>query len=330
MISLIKKLPYIRGLHQQIHQLKQELKRWQTWKPPGHFYSPIPSLEEVKSHERQIFGGADSTSITGINLNEVRQSQLLGEFSSFYNEMAFPEVATEGFRYYFKNEYFSFSDGISLYCMLRHLRPKRVVEIGSGFSSALMLDTNDRFLDRSVRFTFVEPYPERLESLIWDTDRANTNILRHPVQEIPLSVFEELQAGDILFIDSSHVCKTGSDVNFLLFEVLPVLAPGVHVHFHDIFFPFEYPMSWIYEGVAWNEAYMLRAFLQYNSSFEIEFFVSFVMRQMRNQVAAIMPIALKSEKDKISFYEDAPGGSIWLVKVGRAREVNAAAYMCIG
>jgi len=316
--SLIKKLPYIRALHQQIDQLRLELKRWRTWKPPGHFYSPIPSLDEVKKHESQIFR-ATNNFVSAVDLNATRQFQLLADFRKFYDEMIFPEVATNGFRYYFQNEYFSYADGIALYCMLRHVRPKRVIEVGSGFSSALMLDTNDRFLDRSVHFTFVEPYPERLKSLIWDADQTHSNILRSPVQEIPLSVFEELQAGDILFIDSSHVCKTGSDVNYLLFEVLPILSPGVYVHFHDIFFPFEYPMSWIYEGVAWNEAYMLRAFLQYNSTFEIEFFVSFVMSQMRNQIADIMPLALQSEKDNISLYEGAPGGSIWLLKHGANR-----------
>lgn len=327
MKEFVKKLPYIRGLHREIDQLKLELKRWRTWKPPGHFYSPIPSLEEVRKRERQIFLGAGAC-VSAVTLNDTRQLELLTDFGRFYGEMPFPEVATEGFRYHFKNEYFSYADGVALYCMLRHVRPQKVIEVGSGFSSALMLDTNDRFLERSVRFTFIEPYPERLESLIWDADNANTNILRRPVQEIPLSLFEELQAGDILFVDSSHVGKTGSDVNFLLFEVLPVLAPGVHVHFHDIFFPFEYPECWIYEGVAWNEAYMLRAFLQYNSTFEIEFFVSFVMRQMRDQVGAIMPLALKSEKDKLSLYDDAPGGSIWLVKGGGPiGEVNAAAHI---
>lgn len=318
MKELVKKLPYISDFQQQIDQLSQELKRWRTWMPPGHFYSPIPSLAELKQQEQRIFAQA-GPSIAAVDLNVERQLQLLEAFRSYYDDMPFPETATEGFRYYFRNNYFSFADGVTLYCMLRHVRPRRVVEVGSGFSSALMLDTNDRFLDRSIRFTFIEPYPERLESLIWDTDQANTAILRQPVQEVPLSLFGELQAGDILFIDSSHVCKTGSDVNFLIFDVLPALQPGVHVHFHDIFYPFEYPKSWVYEGVAWNEAYMLRAFLQYNDAFRIEFFVSFMTSRMRSQVAASTPLALESEKDDISLYKDAPGGSIWLVKNGTGR-----------
>lgn len=315
MKSLIRKLPYIRRLHRQIDEQRLELQRWRTWQPPGHFYSPIPSLAELRPRAARIFD-MTATRLPAVDLNRERQAALLETFEPLYADIPFPEDPAAGFRYHFRNEYFSYADGVTLFCMLRHLRPKRVVEVGSGYSSALMLDTNDRFLGRSIRFTFVEPHPERLESLIWDADRAATTILRHPVQETPLSVFDELEAGDVLFIDSSHVGKTGSDVNFLLFEVLPRLARGVHVHFHDIFHPFEYPKGWIEEGVAWNEAYLLRAFLQYNHAFEIEFFVSFVMHHMKERAARVMPLALKSEKESISLYNDAPGGSIWLVKTG--------------
>lgn len=311
--NLIKRLPYIRSLHLQIEQQRAELQRWRTWQPPGHFYSPIPSLEEVRQQARLIFDSSRTT-LGAVDLNRLRQAELLEVFGSLCRDIPFPKTPREGFRYHFKNEYFSYADGVTLFCMLRHLQPRRVVEVGSGFSSALMLDTNDRFLGRSVKFTFIEPHPERLDSLIWDGDRDNTTILRHSVQSTPVSVFQSLQAGDVLFIDSSHVSKTGSDVNFLLFEILPVLAPGVHIHFHDVFHPFEYPEDWIQEGVAWNEAYLLRAFLQYNHAFEIQFFVSFVMRHLKERVAEILPLALLSEKERISLYSDAPGGSIWLLK----------------
>ena len=315
MRDLIKKLPYIRGLHAEIERQRLELHRWRTWQPPGHFYSPIPSLDEVRQHAAQIFDSA-RTNLGAVDLHPARQAQLLEEFAGLCKDIPFPDDPGDGFRYHFKNEYFSYADGVTLFCMLRHTSPKRVIEVGSGYSSALMLDTNDRFLGRSVNFTFIEPHPERLESLIWDSDRARTTILRHSVQSTPISVFQALEAGDILFIDSSHVSKTGSDVNFVVFEILPVLAQGVLVHFHDIFHPFEYPEDWITEGVAWNEAYLLHAFLQYNQAFAIEFFVSYVMRHLHDRVAKIMPLALRSEKTKISLYNDAPGGSIWLVKAG--------------
>ena len=161
MRNLIKKLPYIRDLHAKIERQQLELQRWRTWKPPGHFYSPIPSLDEVRQHASQIFDGA-RTDIDAVDLNPARQAQLLELLAPLCKDIPFPEEPGAGFRYHFKNEYFSYADGATLFCMLRHIRPKRVIEVGSGYSSALMLDTNDRFLGRSVNFTLIEPHPERL------------------------------------------------------------------------------------------------------------------------------------------------------------------------
>jgi hypothetical protein len=133
------------------------------------------------------------------------------------------------------------------------------MEVGSGFSSAVMLDTNDLFFSGKIAFTFVEPYPERLLSLMTGEDRSHQEMLVRPVQEVALERFASLRANDILFIDSSHVAKIGSDVVHLLTNVLPMLNRGVIVHFPDIFWPFEYPEEWILEGRAWNENYVLKA-----------------------------------------------------------------------
>jgi hypothetical protein len=128
-------------------------------------------------------------------------------------------------------------------------------------------------------------------------------IVPEPIQNVDLAMFEELAANDILFVDSTHVSKTGSDVNRIFFEILPALASGVYIHFHDIFYPFEYPMDWVYEGRAWNEAYMLRTFLQYNQAFEIVCFNTFLERFFRDFFVEHMPLCLKNT-----------GGSIWLRK----------------
>lgn len=313
MKSLIKRIPYIRRLHRVIEEQQRELQRWRTWQRPGHFYSPIPSLDEVRKYDTSLFQSPERK-LPGIDLNEDRQLQLLSEFRRFHDDTPFPDNATTGFRYHFRNSYFSYADAIALYSMLRLVRPRRIVEVGSGFSSALMLDTNDRYLDRRMRLTFIDPYPERLESLLSSEDAKLASIVRLPVQDVPLSLFEELEHGDVLFVDSSHVSKTGSDVNFLVFEVLPRIKSGVYVHFHDVFYPFEYPRNWVHEGVAWNEAYLLHAFLAYNSAYQIQFFVSYLLRCMRHVVEATLPTALKSEKSEISLYDDAPGGSLWLLK----------------
>ena len=118
-----------------------------------------------------------------------------------------------------------------------------------------------------------------------------------------LSVFDALSANDILFVDSTHVSKTGSDVNHLFFEILPRLASGVLVHLHDIFFPFEYPQDWVLGGRSWNEIYMLRAFLQYNNAFRIVFMNTFLEHFHESRFADRMPLCLKNR-----------GGSIWLCR----------------
>src|SRR5262249_46344812 len=145
-----------------------------------------------------------------------------------------------GRRFHFHQDWYKQADSIVLYSMLRLFRPRHVVELGSGFSSALMLDVNDRFLEQKTRFTFIEPNPDRLYSLLSANDRARSQIHRQPVQKSS-NVLSEIQAGDFFFIDSSHVSKVGSDVNLIMFDILPRLPVGTFVHFHDIFWPFEYP-----------------------------------------------------------------------------------------
>lgn len=187
--------------------------------------------------------------------------------------------------------------------MLRHLMPKKVIEIGSGFSSCATLDTNEMFFNGSLELTFIEPYPDLLMSLIKKEDTKNINVIPQRLQDVELSEFETLEANDILFIDSTHVSKINSDVNLIFFEILPVLSSGVYIHFHDIFFPFEYPKHWIYEGRAWNEIYMLRAFLQYNSNFSIVLMNTFMEHFHEPFFREEMPLCLKNR-----------GGSIWVRK----------------
>lgn len=242
---------------------------------PGHFYSPIPSIQEINTREEQIFNYKDKT-ILGIDLNDKMQLQLIDEFKEYYEEQPFSEIKSEGLRYYFDNTFFSYSDAIFLYCIIRHLKPRRIVEIGSGYSSAVMLDTNEIFFNNEINLTFIEPYPERILSILKESEKQKVNLIIHKVQDIPKETFLELEENDILFIDGSHVSKVGSDVNYIIFEILPKLKKGVHIHFHDIFYPFEYPKRWFELGKFWNEAYLLRAFLQYNNNFQIYFWCHYL------------------------------------------------------
>lgn len=266
--------------------------------PPGHYYSPIPDLGEVADRDATIFNR--SRPIRGIDLNPRAQLELVKALARYQVDMPFEAQAKDGYRYQFDNEFFAYGDGLILYSMIAHFRPSRIIEVGSGFSSALMLDTRD-FLGLDLELTFLEPYPDRLLALLQPRDRASAHILSCRLQDADLDLFYRLEAGDFLFIDSSHVSKVDSDVNLLLFDVLPRLAPGVIVHFHDIFYPFEYPREWIYQGRAWNELYILRAFLMNNPDFNILLFNSYLGECHRDEVAQSLP-----------WWDRNPGGSLWL------------------
>jgi predicted O-methyltransferase YrrM len=267
---------------------------------PGHFYSPIPDLEYVTTHASTIFNTSQKN-VPGIILNDDKQILLANKFSEYYQDIPFEDDPNHGLRYGFHNKFFSYGDGIILYSMLRYYRPKRVVEVGSGFTSALMLDVNERFLDGEVEFTFIEPFPERLHSLLKPEDRKACEIIQSPVQLVPTEIFSSLMSGDFLFIDSSHVAKAGSDVVDLLSRALPALKRGVVIHFHDIFWPFQYPEVWVRQGRAWNENYMIQSFLQYNTTFWIEFFNSY-MGIHRHEIM----------NRYLSQFMKNPGGSLWL------------------
>jgi hypothetical protein len=303
--QLVRQFPPLRRLLDERASLFNKLERFghQTpFVPNGHFYSPIPALEEIRRDESRIFRPGER-SVPGIDLAEESQLRLLSDFAEYYKELSFPEERDPAYRYYYQNPSYSYSDAIFLYSIIRHARPRRIVEVGSGHSSCVTLDTNDRFFGGSISCTFIEPYPELLRSLLRQPDFQQVRIIPQRLQEVELDVFRQLAPNDILFIDSTHVSKTGSDVNRIFFEILAALASGVYVHFHDVFYPFEYPKEWVYEGRAWNELYMLRAFLQYNSSFRIVCFNTFLEEFHEEFFAAHMPLCLKNR-----------GGSIWLQK----------------
>lgn len=269
-IKFINKLPYIRGLVKELNNFKY-INRFEM----GHYHSPIPDDNEVDKHYLIL-----ANSIADIDFDFQNQYQQLNEFSIFYNEMPwdfYDDSKNNSFRYKNEKSFYRFSDAIFLYLMMRRYKPKRIIEVGSGYSSAIMLDTNDLFFKGDdIQFTFIEPNPQdRLNGLINESDRNNCTIYIDKVQEVDLNVYLNLQANDILFIDSSHVSKAGSDFNFIMFQILPILKSGVIIHFHDVFYPFEYPKDWLkVERFYWNECYLLRAFLMNNNDYKLLFFNS--------------------------------------------------------
>jgi len=249
--------------------------------PPGHFYSPLTSDADVR---RALSWQEEAP---GVDLREDAQLALAEELRPVLAE------PLPGPRYRPVNDMFCPADAAVYRGMLGHLQPKRIIEVGSGYSTAVALDGG-------YAVTCIEPYPERLLSLTTEGDPVT--LIRQPVQDVGLDLFGELGGGDVLFIDSTHVAKAGSDVCWLLLHVLPRLAPGGAVHVHDIFWPFTYPSAWLHERRDWNEAYLLHAFLSGNADWEIALFSSWLWRCHPEAV----PAPLRA---------DGPG-SIWLRKTG--------------
>ena len=289
--AVLNRLPYIRKLREQVKSCGAF--------PPGHYYSPIPSKEDVLFYIKSR--KPPNRDIPGIRMNEEYQRELLNDYIHFYKDLTFPEKPTPGHRYYYDNNWFSYSDAIFLYCFLRRFVPKRIVEVGSGFSSAVMLDTIEKFFSQRPEITLIEPYPDRLINLLKEEDWHQVTLINKRIHEVPFEIFQSLQSRDLLFIDSSHVVKCGSDLHLLFFEGLPRLRPGVFVHFHDVFYPFEYPSEWLLEGRYWNESYFLRAFLSWSYEWNIVFFNTYVHFVFGNIIKEKMPLCVKD-----------PGGSLYI------------------
>ena len=234
---------------------------------PLSFYSPIP---DTKSLPDELW--VKKSDCLGIDWNEDAQLQLLKDLSMQYKKeySLFPEGEQVGQpRFYFGNVSFESVDAEILYCMIRSFKPKRVVEIGSGYSTLLAAEALGKNLKdgHPGKLTAIEPFPP---SFLNEELAFPVELISQPVQSVPLELFSSLAANDILIIDSSHVCKIGSDVQYEFLEILPHLMSGVIVHIHDIFLPAEYPKQWIKEYHRfWNEQYILQAFLSFNPAFKV-------------------------------------------------------------
>jgi hypothetical protein len=269
--------------------------------PPGHFYSPICDPAELKRRYRDPDTTPPPSALPGIDLAHDAQVQVWEKLVPYFaNARAL--FAQDEKRYQNSSQSYSVGDATIYCCMLQYLRPTQMIEIGSGSSSALALDTFDRFFTERPRCCFIDPYPALLRSMLNPEDSTTVEIIESPIQDVSLTRFDALGRNDILFIDSTHIVKTGSDVAHELFEILPRLRAGVVVHFHDIFYPFEYPREWALDlNYSWNEIYALRALLMSNRDWEIVFFNDYFSRFEQARVARDAPEILEN-----------PGGGLWL------------------
>lgn len=281
----------------------------------GHYYSVIPSQHDIL--KKNSDNAYNYQNLDGISIDLEEQISVLDQFKHIADEFGlFSQFEMK--RFDIENDTFSYDDAPLLSYFLRLTKPSRIIEVGSGNSSALMLDINDKFFKRSINFIFIDQNCSNLRSNLLADDSGRISIIEKPIQEVDLSIFESLECNDLLFIDSSHVAKIGSDINHIFFKILPILKPGVFIHFHDIRFPFEYPKGLAKRKIYWNEAYFLRAFLQYNQKFKIFFWLNYLLNTDDPQIIArskFLPLDkwdAKFNNSQLNFKQ--AGGSIYLIK----------------
>ena len=227
-----------------------------------HYYEPTYAEKDLPAQTSQ------PRSLPGLNMCESNQLALLEQFSFADELAAIPDVSPGVGQFGYRNNMYSFGDAEIYYSMVRLFKPKRIIEIGSGNSTLVSRMAVDRNrLDEnqySCQQICIEPY-----EMPW-LESTGVTVMRERVESIDLANFDILEAGDFLFIDSSHIIRPWGDVLREFLEIIPRLKSGVYVHVHDIFTPFDYPEHWLrQERRLWNEQYLLEAFLSFNEQFEI-------------------------------------------------------------
>lgn len=273
--------------------------------PKGHYYSPVHKPEDLDSYAgvAERSKGRFNKQIPGFSAKSMLEE--IDSLSKYFKDFSYPADEIKGVRFYTKNQSYPGLDAVVLFSMIRKHKPKRIIEIGSGHTSGLMMDVNDRFFNKKINLTFIEPYTDTLYSRMQRGDKSKYKVIQQGVQEVSLDIFKTLKKDDILFIDSTHVSKFNSDVNYELFDILPVLNKGVIIHIHDIFDGFEYPLSWLKEGWSWNEDYMVRAFLANNKEYEIILMNDYLAQRHPDTLKRLYP------GNDINILN---GGSLWLRK----------------
>ncbi|HEX6164094.1 MAG TPA: class I SAM-dependent methyltransferase [Vicinamibacterales bacterium] len=258
--------------------------RWGHHVRPIHYYEPLPDFRAITAA-----AAARRRVSPSIDFDLDAQRRLVRRLGGAYR--AEIESLASSHAFDFANEYFAGVDAAMYYAIIRDLRPARVIEIGSGMSTriaALAMQRNHAD-GHAGEIVCIEPFPQpRLTE-----NMPAVTLMQRRVEEIELETFDALQANDILFIDSSHAVKFGGDVCREFLEILPRLNRGVWVHVHDIFFPRDYPASWLIDRrLAFNEQYLLEAFLSFNRAFAVRAVNAWLALEHREDAATLAPEAI--------------------------------------
>lgn len=267
---------------------------------PVHYYSPIPDTRVASAHALK----ADPASLQiDLDLSLVRLEQLLTAHKPPVEDWLTKRPPAEQ-RYSFQNNAYLAGDAEILHAMISEHRPRRIVEIGCGNSSLIISEALDalRVKDNAFKceYTCIEPYPP---SYLQPPPRSVSRFESTMLQDIPLDYFGKLEAGDVLFIDSSHVLAKGSDVAHLYLKIMPVIRPGVIIHVHDIFLPFDYPDTWLTRHYFfWNEQYLLHGMLLFGTAFKILMPTFALAKLKRDAFSKLLPSTDNATDPPSSFW----------------------------
>jgi len=267
---------------------------------PNHYYHPIPDTSRLK---KKVYKKKE---LIGMDMKDNVQLDFLKKLSRFKNEYSsfkrLPQNVNKQKdpRFYLNNFAFDGIDALSYYGMIRLLKPKTILEIGSGWSTKIAATACLK--NQETQLIAIEPYPQ---PILEKGFPGLSQLICKKVQDVPLHFFDKLLKGDILFIDSSHVVRLGGDVNYIFFDILPRLNKGVYVHIHDIFLPYDYTREWVVkERRFWSEQYLLHAFLLFNDTVEVVYAKGYLNDKYPKEVKRVFPN-----------FTPVGGGSFWIRKI---------------
>ncbi len=263
-----------------------------------HYYEPLFNPKHLSQALEE------KRSLPGVDFNQDGQMSLLRQFK--YNDelLAMPMDKEGENEFYFNNGWFGPGDAEYYYNLIRHLKPCKIIEIGSGYSTLMAqkaIEKNKReqanyYCQHVCIEPFENPWLEELE----------VEVFREKVEDVDIVLFESLAENDVLAIDSSHMIRPQGDVLFEFLRILPVLQVGAYVHIHDIFTPRDYPRRWLIDqGKFWNEQYLLEAFLTLNNSYEIVGALNYLSKRYPEEFSEICPVFVANG------YKPEPG-SFWM------------------
>ncbi len=253
-----------------------------------HFYLPIPDIDDIKQDY-----WVTVSDLAGLDMNDIEALQFLDNvlpiyLDEFRSKFSIEKPADSKLFYLINGSYMAI-DAHVYYTMIRHFKPRRILEIGAGnstFLGGVACLENKRETGLPVDYTAIDPYPQ---SILEKGVPGLSRLMETKLQDMDMSIFTSLEANDILFIDSSHVFRSGNDVEYEYLEILPRLAPGVLVHIHDISLPKRYPRVYFDSQLYWNEQYLLQAFLAFNSRFKILWPGNYMMLKYPERVCRAIP-----------------------------------------